>query len=164
MRRYARDCPATTTNGTRAISPRAVCGYTHQRAMSNTANTPTKRATIVRKMRRRISQPVQAGSVDAVGMSSAARGSGECVAADASLESVSWTEESAELCSAWTGEGARPHTGTASAGAGPGAGCSGRSSGEKLTRSSRCQWARAPFLLRYLFLTHFLLTHFLPNH
>ncbi len=160
MRRYARDCPATTTNGTRAISPRAVCGYTHQRAMSNTANTPTKRATIVRKMRRRISQPVQAGSVDAVGMSSAACGLGKCVAAAASLESVPWTEESAELCSAWTGEGVRLHTGTASAGFG----VSGRSSGEKLMRARLCQLALARFLPSRFLLIRSLLSDLFLSH
>src|ERR1700730_5080170 len=164
MRRYARDGPATTTSGTRAISPREVCGYTHQRAMSSTANTPTKSATMVRNMRRRTSQPVQAGSGGAVGMSSVGCGPGKCVAVAASPESLLWAEESAELCSAWTGEGARPHTGTASAGVGLGVGCCGRSSGEKLTRAPLCQWGRARFLLRYFFLTHFLLNHFLPSH
>src|ERR1700682_3058614 len=111
MRRYARDCPATTTNGTRAISPRDVCGYTHQRAMSSTANTPTKSATMVRNIRRGTSKPVEASSGGAVEMSSVGCGPGKCVAVAASPESLLWAEESAELCSAWTGEGAPPPTG-----------------------------------------------------
>src|SRR6266404_6060825 len=174
MRRYARDCPATTTSGTRAISPRAVCGYTHQRAMSSTANTPTKRATMVRNIRRRTSQPVQAGSFQAgsfparsvgvVGMSSEVCASGKCVAAAASPESLLWAEESAELCSAWTGEGARPHAGTAFAGVGLGVGRSGRSSVEKFTRAPRCQLALARFLPSRFLLIHSLLSDLFLSH
>src|SRR3977135_425226 len=160
MRRYARDCPATTTNGTRAISPRDVCGYTHQRAMSSTANTPTKSARMVTNTRRRTSQPVHGGSGGAVGMSSVGCGPGKCVAAAASPESLLWAEESAELCSAWTGEGARPHTGTASTGVGLGAGCCGGSSGGKLTRAPRCEWGGAPLFAALFFSTPFLTKSF----
>ncbi len=125
----------STTSSARACTPKPRSGIATSRLAFSWNVAPEVTATARNARTKNATTPTSIIASKSQPLHGASSGAADLVSGSV----LPRFEKSAELCSAWTGEGARPHTGAGSVGGET----SGRSSGGKVTRIPLYRWARA---------------------